>query len=331
VLAIEANHDGSLDHAKIVDQAMAVGVKGIPPTLPWSLLEGAAPVNGTPQYSTEWITALNIVYAPRGLEVLLSIPTIDTVSLTVPPDLGPDLESGAKKFSDAAVIDRMKGMLDAVYSTADGSLKLPYVLVGNEVDIYLSTKPQSVWDEYQAFIEAARAHIKSKRPDTVVGVNIAFQGIADPAQATRLKVLVANMDAVFASYYFKGNDFGGPGSTDVGADVATMVVFAESKPLILKEFGYATGQSGNSEEGQVDFVNATFTAWDKHAEKIPYMVYSRMYDGDIEKCKQEAEHYGLPNDNDFIQFLCTLGLRRFDDTAKPAWGAFVDASAARGF
>jgi hypothetical protein len=164
----------------------------------------------------------------------------------------------------------------------------------------------------------------------VVGVNIAFQGMAGP-EAPRLQALVANMDAVFGSYYLAGNDFGGPEGHDVQADVATMIAFAGDKPLVMKEFGYATGQSGHSEDGQVAFVTNTFAAWDAFADRIPYFVYSRMYDGDLAKCEAQADYYGLSGDEDFIQFLCTLGLRRFDDTAKPAWDAFVSAAQARGF
>jgi hypothetical protein len=331
VLALEAFHDGNLDHATIVDEAMAVGVKGIPPTLPWSLLEPSAPRGGTSDYAMQWIGALNAVYAPRDLEVLLSIPTVDTVSLLLPPDLSTTIESGTQKFSDAAVIERMTSMLDALYAAADPDLRLPYVVVGNEVDIYLASKPAAFWDEYRIFIEAARSRIKMNRPDTIVGVNIAFQGIADEAQAARLQVLVTSMDAVFTSYYFHGNDFGGRQAQDVQLDVAAMVAFAGNKPLVLKEFGYATGQSGNSEAGQVEFVQQAFAAWDAHADRIPYLVYSRMYDGDLDKCEGQAESYGFGGDADFIQFLCTLGLRRFDDSAKPAWDTFVGDAAVRGF
>jgi hypothetical protein len=332
ILAIEAFHDGALDHATIVDQAIAVGVKGIPPTLAWAVLEPTAPVNGTSAYEgMQWIEALNLVYAPRELEVMLSIPTVDTVTLLLPPDLGPAVEAGTKKLSDADVIERMTKMLDALYTTADPTLKLPYVVVGNEVDIYLGAKPQSMWDEYKVFIEAARTHIKLKRPDTVVGVNIAFQGIKDPATAAKAGALIENMDAVFASYYLNGNDFGGPIASNVGSDIDTILAFAGDKPLIMKEFGYATAQEGNTESGQLDFVSSMFTAWDAHAEQMPYFVYSRMFDGDTAKCTQQAADYGFPNDQDFIAFLCTLGLRHFDDTAKPAWDTFVSAAEARGF
>lgn len=332
ILAIEAFHDGTLDHPTIVDQAMAVGVKGIPPTLPWVVLEPTAPVNGTSAYEgMQWIEAMNLVYAPRQLEVMLSIPTVDTVKLLLPPDLGPAVEAGTKKFSDADVIERMTKMLDALYAVADPTLKLPYMIVGNEVDIYLGAKPQSMWDEYKVFIEAARAHIKQKRPDTVVGVNIAFQGIKDPTTAAKAQVLIESMDAVFASYYLNGNDFGGPIASNVGDDIDTIIAFAGSKPLIMKEFGYATAQQGNTESGQIDFVSSMFTAWDEHAAQMPYFVYSRMFDGDNAKCTQQAADYGFPNDPDFIAFLCTLGLRHFDDTPKPAWDTFVNAAEARGF
>ncbi len=37
---------------------MAVGVKGVPPTLAWGTLEPKAPVAGAPQYVMDWIQAL---------------------------------------------------------------------------------------------------------------------------------------------------------------------------------------------------------------------------------------------------------------------------------
>jgi hypothetical protein len=53
----------------------------------------------------------------------------------------------------------MTDMLDALYAAADPNLRLPYMVVGNEVDIYLAAKPPAAWDEYQTFIEAARDRI----------------------------------------------------------------------------------------------------------------------------------------------------------------------------
>lgn len=82
---------------------------------------------------------------------------------------------------------------------------------------------------------------------------------------------------------------------------------------------------------QVDFVSSMFDAWDEHADQIPHFVYSRMFDGVVAKCTQQTADYGFPNDQDFIQFLCTLGLRHFDDTPKPVWDTFVNATEARGF
>jgi hypothetical protein len=47
--------------------------------------------------------------------------------------------------------------------------------------------------------------------------------------------------------------------------------------------------------------------------------------------KKQAEFYGFCGNTDFIQFLCTLGLRRFDDTAKPGWERFVEEALVREF
>jgi hypothetical protein len=50
-------------------------------------------------------------------------------------------------------------------------------------------------------------------------------------------------------------------------------------------------------------------------------VLSRLYDGARADFETLAAYYGLPDNEAFIQFLCTLGLRTLNDQPKPAWRA----------
>jgi hypothetical protein len=110
-----------------------------------------------------------------------------------------------------------------------------------------------------------------------------------------------------------------------------MVTFAGSRPLVLKEFGYATGTTGDTAAGQVAFLTDLFTTWDAHAAQIPMVTISRMFDGDLTDCTSEAQAYGEAGNEDFIEYLCTLGLRTVTDTPKPAWSTLSAASGLRGF
>jgi hypothetical protein len=324
ILAMEIDQPDGADHAAELDVAMAIGVHGVTPTLPWSVLEPSPN-----QIDTTWAQAINLVYRPRGVEVMLTIPTIDTVSVLAPSDLAPALTAGTLAFDDPSVIQRFQAVLAQLLADLDPSVKLPYLLVGNEVNIFLADKPDSTWLAYGKFIDAARTSIKSQRPETMVGVNIAFPGM--PGLDAKITELVANQDACFFSYYENGNDFGGTKTQGVAADVGAMVASCDTRPVILKEFGYPTGVSQNSLAGQVAFVGDLFATWDAHAERIPFAVYSRMFDGKLSDCEAQAAAYGAAGNQEFIQFLCTLGLRSYDDQPKPAWSRLGDEAKVRGF
>ena len=324
VLAMEINQPEGKDHAAMLDVAMTIGVKGIPPALPWSLLEP------TPQsIDASWINALNLAYAPRALHVMLTVPTIDTVSLLVPSDLSSGLDSGALAFDDPSVIQRFQAVLDQVLKTADPKLSLDYFVVGNEVNIYLATKPDAFWQSYKVFIDQARSFIQSKRPNTRVGINVAFNGAA--SQKAKIQALMGNQDVCFVSYYLNGNDFGSAQANDLAVDVPEMLALCGDKPVVLKEFGYPTGVTGNSLDGQAKFVGDFFQIWDQQSARIPYVVISRMFDGKLTDCEAQATSYGFGGNQQFIQFLCTLGFRTYDDQPKPAWDRLAQETKARGF
>ena len=54
-----------------------------------------------------------------------------------------------------------------------------------------------------------------------------------------------------------------------------------------------------------------------------------MIDGVRAACEADAATYGLPGNEEFIQFLFTLGLRCVPDQAKPAWSIFEAAARTR--
>jgi hypothetical protein len=332
VLAMEVNPPNPADHATKLDVAMSIGVKGIPPTLSWSVLE---PTPNKPE--TTWVSAMNSVYVSRKVKVMLTIPTIDTVTLLVPTDLTQALElgpsGGGLAWDDTYVKARFENLLNAVLDAADPNLDLPYLLVGNEVNVYLAGKPDSVWQAYRGFIEAAKSVIQKKRPKTQVGVNVSYNG--PKGAEAKIAALNTNMDVCFVSYYLNGNDFGGMQQNDVAADIAGMLKLCGERPVVLKEFGYPTGVSKASPAGQEQFVGQLFQSWDTHASRIPFVVLSRMYDGKLESCQSEAVTYGVkpsdPGYGEFVQFLCTLGFRSYDDTPKPAWARIASEAKARGF
>jgi hypothetical protein len=320
VVGLELNHPPGGDHGVALATARALGVGATQLTLPWSVLE---PDAGQLDVS---LLAFGLgFYRAEGLDVLLSIPVIDTIEPLMPADLEVAVEGGALSLADPLVQTRLELLLANVLAVAGPELS--DLVLANEIDIALASRPPAWWSDLTVLVDAGRNFVRASRPDVRVGVSATFGGLSEP----RLGTLSASHDARYVTYYVAGN-FGGGSQGSSAVDLARMLTYANGKPLVLKECGYATGAAlGGSPAAQATFVRQLFAAWDQHATEVPLIVLSRMYDGVRADCEAQAVYYGLPGDEAFIQFLCTLGLRSLDDQPKPGWRALERELGRRGF
>jgi hypothetical protein len=329
-LGLEVNPPPAFDYVAKLDVAAAAGVHVVPFSLGWSYLE-TSPDGGPPRIDPTLFRDLDIVFDGRDTDLLVTIPLVDTVSVLAPADLEPGLSSGSLAFDDPSVVARYEKLLDVLFATLGSNVRLRYLLVANEANIYLVNRPDVQWTSLERFFEAIRAYVAARRPGVTVGMNVAFEGLLDSTIQPKLAALDVNASTVFVSYYLGNNGFGHASSTNVQSDFDTMISFAGARPVVVKEFGYPTGTSDHSLDGQAAFVTDFFQAWDTHVDAMPVVVFSRMFDGNPTDCAAQAAAYGAAGNQDFIAFLCTLGLRAIDDAAKPAWARFVDGSQKRGF
>lgn len=319
VLGIEVNQPTGFDHGVELARAQAVGASLTSLTLPWSVLE--------PQPGQFDFALLDLglgFYRSQGVGVLLSVPVLDTIEALLPPDLDAAVESGAMGLADPRVRFRLQALLRGILARAGP--ELVYLCLANEVDVCLANRPVAWWTELRWLLTSGIAVVRTMRPDVRVGLSATIGGVAD----ARLVQLTANHDVRFATYYAAGN-LGGSACGRVELDLQRMLAYAGPKPLVLKECGYATGAALATEAGQARFVRALFDAWDQHADAVPCIVLARMFDGVPAECEAQAAYYGLPDDPEFIAFLCTLGLRREDGRAKPAWRELAFQTEMRGF
>jgi hypothetical protein len=318
VIALEINQPASEDHGEMLGRAKDIGASAVQLTFSWQGLEPTAN-----QIDVSFLEFGMGYYRDQGVEVVLSIPTLDTVAKLVPPDLA------GTPMDDAQMIARFATLLDEVLAVCGD--ELAYLVIGNEVNINLDGAPPADWDAFKAFVDAGVAHVHSVKPGVPVGISLADGELPD----ARVNTLVSGTDVFFGTYYRIGNDFGG-GAADPNTPAEAFDLFLDAagptQPVVVKECGYPTGtQAGGSPAGQEQFVADVFTAWDERAARMPLLTYSRMFDGLRSECESTAASYGLPGNEPFIDFLCTLGLRNYDDTPKPAWDDFSAHMTARGF
>jgi hypothetical protein len=318
-LGIEVDQPAGFDHGMQIDRVTAFGVDSIQLTFPWTAFEPDG--HGFDDQVLGFFEGGMTFYRGKGLHVVLSVPVVDTVATFVPSDLA------GKPLDAPEVIARAQVMIGEVLARS-GS-ELDYLVLSNEVDINAGDGTPA-WSEVDALTAALAAKVHLLRPDVHTGISISASALIHAPVNADAVAAIGKHEVGFVTYYQAGN-FGSTTSSDVAADLAAIVA-ATDRPVVLKELGYATGPAlGGSEAGQAAFVRDAFAAWDAQAPHIPLVMFSRMFDGERSACEAQAASYGLPGDEGFIQFLCTLGLRTYTDGDKPAWASFVTAAQARVF
>lgn len=242
----------------------------------------------------------------------LSLQILNTTTKETPPDLLP------VAFDEPEMITRFQQFFDALLPRLNE--RVQYLSIGNEVDAYLSAHPDE-WKPYQQFYEAALAYVHQRAPWIKVGVTATFGGTQ--TYHNEVADLNAQSDVWIMTYYPLAADFGVREPDVPLVDFPQMVGWAGDKPLVLQEVGYPAAESLDSSEAkQAAFVHNVFRAWEADAAHIPFLSYFAQGDFSDEMCKGFLTYYGLPDQQRFYDFLCTLGLLKVDGTPREAWAAF---------
>jgi hypothetical protein len=96
---------------------------------------------------------------------------------------------------------------------------------------------------------------------------------------------------------------------------------------VVQELGYpASPLNGSSDVQQAEFFTDAIAQWKLRADKMPFVSLFLLHDFTPQQCTDFSAYYNLPNQPQFIGYLCSLGLRKADGTARPSWQAVRTAS-----
>jgi len=267
--------------------------------------------------------------ASLGLQPYVSITTINTVKLTLPPDLmtadETELADG-RHFDDPVILERFARFLDAIVPLVaeHGGF---FISVGNEVEGWLDERPDEV-DGFVAFVAAAREHVHTLAPGLGVGATITHGGIARGVPF--LGDLLAVSDALALTYYPLNDDFTVRDPVVAAADVEAIIAAAGELPVLFQEVGYPSGdaanpQNGSSAELQRQFFAHFFAAM-RQQPQVRFASVLQLADWSDVVCDAFVRYYtGLDSLPALHEYLCSLGLRAADGTPKPAYAEFLNA------
>ncbi|MBM3225923.1 MAG: hypothetical protein FJZ47_19300 [Candidatus Tectomicrobia bacterium] len=277
-------------------------------TYTWSALEP------TPQrYALDQIREAIAFFTARRINIYLGIQLINTVKRETPSDLL------TVPFDAAQIRARFRALLDRLQPLLTANVK--YLAIGNEVDVYLEAHPAE-WATYQIFYEDGLAYVHQKFPSLLVGVAATYDGASGASQA-QLARLNTQSDVVIYTYYPLRADFQVHSPQAPRTDFPHMLTLAAGKPVVLQEVGFPSDPlNGSSEAMEAEFVTHVLTAWRAAGARMPFLSYFLEHDFDNDTCDLLLSYYELP-DQAFKAYLCSLGLRRADGSAKPAWDRFI--------
>lgn len=246
--------------------------------------DGGAPVLFHP-----FLHVVGLVVSSAKMKASIALDAVDATGARLPVDLA------GRPLDDPEVAARYEAATDYVLSQLP-DLELATYLVGTDVDVALGTDGAR-WAAFATFFDRVAKHARERRSGVRVGFVVGSAALA--AKRDLLLPSLAAADVVAVSHL-----------GDVAADLGPIVAAAPAgKPIVIHAVGRP---SSPDEQAQARFVRDVFAAWDRHADRIPFLTFFEL--------------------DDRPGATTTFGLRRYaDGRGKPAFSVLAAEARARGF
>lgn len=256
-------------------------------------------------------------FRKNGFEAVVVIPIIFTTKLDVMPQ---DITFTA--FSDPAFTERFVQFTKTFVERYPNTVK--YLVIGNEIDIYLHQHPEQASD-FGSLVKAV-----AEANDAVVGTEFAIHSVVqNKCERIARKALAGDM--VFFTFYPHGENFSfGGNPREVEEYFTAMFDLAGNKKIAVVETSWSSSlMLESSEEKQAEYIQEIFRILKENKSRIEFLMWITLHDSTPEECRKAAEFFVTDVDDEFLvnaegmarfsDFMCHMGLRRSDGTPKPAW------------
>ena len=322
---------GDLAFAQDLQAARDAGVRATNVSLAWDEIEqpydaGApdAADDAAPkaQLFNASLHVADLVLSEYQTKALLAVSAVDVGGSRAPAELA------TRPLDDAELGARYDKVTDYVLrSTPD--LDIAALFVGTDVDVALGDD-ETQHAAFATFLARAAAHARAVKPGLKVGFTVTSEGIE--SKGARLTAAWAAADVIGVTYLPIDAAAHVRLPSDVAKDLDRIVAAAPpGKPIVLREAAYPrSAVCGSSDAAQAAFVSAVFRAWDRHAERMPFLTFRELDDASDEAVTALAARQRR-TDPPFLAFLGSLGLRTADARKKQGFDALVREARARGF
>jgi hypothetical protein len=302
----------------------------------WNQIEaaGSGATSGTFSDPYGALASLNALANSDNVKVTLRIHPVDIPGKFVPTDLM------NTRFNDANLKNRAKAMLAYVFTKIDAA-NVTRLMIGNEIDGYNPGSDANFWLDYADFLFDLNAWLQTNHPTVKIGFVSTLGGVTDTTKilansGSQRSIDVLNawmgvVDMLGVTYYPLNTSFQMKLNSVVATDFQNLAAFT-TKPIHIEEVGYASSATVlGSDDLQADFFCEIFKAWDTSSSKILSVAVLRMNNVTRASAESTAATYGFSGNENFIEYIRTLGVKSETGSAKPAFSTISSELQKRGF
>jgi hypothetical protein len=300
-------------------QGFSSGAQGFVEERPWATL---APVSSA--YSDDALGKLAqraTLYRSNGRELYLRLNVIDGALDGRPTDLG---EVG---WGSAGLRELSKQLVDKVFEKT--GTELGYLSLGSEVDLYLNGHADEAGQIEQFFEELiayAQAHSDAP-PGLIVGVGLSSKGFLQQNPPSWIDSLSASGKAVMLSHHAVNDAGMATSELAVSAEMQAIVDRAKGRPIVLERISYPSSPLiGGSEAAQSKYLSGLFEYVGAHRGAFNFVGIHALHDPSPNDCVYFAAMQGQAESTELYANECSMGLRQRDDSAKAAFGVFLQGA-----
>jgi hypothetical protein len=265
--------------------------------------------------------AATAFYGSENIQVGFSIAIINTVAWEL-PDYLKNVDITSTQF-----ITAFTNMLDWFMTQIPDNVTVPYISIGNEIDLVLDGDTE--WNNYTIFYREVASYIHTNYPDLMVGVKNTVMNGLYKSELSKIQAINEFSDIIMLNYYPQDDSYKVLAPNSVASHFNDFVNYFPNKDIWMTEVGYQSGSNycASSKTKQAEFYHELFTAWDTHKDRIKFVLIDWLHDQSQSTIDDWKNYYG--DDPALVEYLSTLGICNHDGTEKFAFGQIQEELEAR--
>ena len=252
----------------------------------------------------------------QGMKISLEISIIDSSTIgKLPQDITFTF------FGDTLFKQRFKTFISTLLNRYEG--QIDYLWIGNEIDNYFYTHRDKFNEYVNLYMETVN-EVKGNHPDVKIGVISSYHDAKNNQVLDIIEAIGSKGDIIAFTFYPQIINGSVPSDTHAYFDEMLEIAGRINKKIAITETSWSSTGFGGSETGQAQYVRELIQTYRDHKHKIEFLGWFIYCDFSDSLNRSIAEHYGLGDNEEYVQWQGSLGLVYNNGSLKESWPVLLE-------